>query len=137
MFRPSVTPRETLTKHFRWSYTYYTYSGAYPELTEKGSILLKNYLSEPEQKFWSQGDDIAYRGVDGLKIKKVLDRLEGQFVQWCNRSLYGSSTEVIRPLITDLRRGDYLSRLSAAKDSLYQAYRSQNDDSGFSPALVC
>ena len=31
MFRPLVTPRETLTKHFRWFYTYYTYNGVYPE----------------------------------------------------------------------------------------------------------
>lgn len=137
MFRPLVTPRETLTKHFRWFYTYYTYNGVYPELTEKGPVPLKNYLNESEQKLWFQGDDTAYRGMNGLEMKEVLDRLEGQFVQWYNRSLYELSIEVMRPFIADLKQGDYLSRLNAAKDSLYQAYRPQNDDPDFSPALVC
>ena len=132
-----MTPRETLTKHFRWFYTYYTYNGVYPELTEKGPVPLKNYLNESEQKLWFQGDDTAYRGMNGLEMKEVLDRLEGQFVQWYNRSLYELSLEVMRPFIADLKQGDYLSRLNAAKDSLYQAYRPQNDDPDFSPALVC
>ena len=41
MYRPLVTPQETLTKHFRWFYTYYTYTGIYPELADKGRITSK------------------------------------------------------------------------------------------------
>ena len=76
MYRPLVTPQETLTKHFRWFYTYYTYTGIYPELADKGPVPLKNYLNESEQKLWFQGDDTAYRGMNGLEMKELLDRLE-------------------------------------------------------------
>lgn len=137
MFRPLVAPHETLTKHFRWFYTYYTYTGVYPELAEKGPVPLKDYLSEPEQKLWFQGDDAAYQGMNGLEMKEVLDRLEEQFVKWYNRSLYEFSMEVMQPFIADMEQGDYLPRLAAVKDSLYQAYQPKSDDPDFSPVLVC
>ena len=111
MYRPLVTPQETLTKHFRWFYTYYTYTGIYPELADKGPVPLKNYLNELEQKLWFQGDDTAYRGMNGLEMKELLDRLEKKFYDWYNRSLYELSFEVVRPFIAEIDRGKYMSRL--------------------------
>ena len=53
MYRPLVTPQETLTKHFRWFYNYYTYTGIYPELADKGPVPLKNFLNESAKAYTS------------------------------------------------------------------------------------
>lgn len=137
MYRPLVTPQETLTKHFRWFYTYYTYTGIYPELADKGPVPLKNYLNESEQKLWFQGDDTAYRGMNGLEMKELLDRLEKKFYDWYNRSLYELSFEVIRPFIAEIDRGKYMSRLDEVKDSLYLGYQPKDDDPDPDPELIC
>ena len=137
MYRPLVTPQETLTKHFRWFYTYYTYTGIYPELADKGPVPLKNYLNESEQKLWFQGDDTAYCGMNGLEMKELLDRLEKKFYDWYNRSLYELSFEVIRPFIAEIDRGKYMSRLDEVKDSLYLGYQPKDDDPDPDPELIC
>ena len=132
-----MTPQETLTKHFRWFYTYYTYTGIYPELADKGPVPLKNYLNESEQRLWFQGDDTAYRGMNGLEMKELLDRLEKKFYDWYNRSLYELSFEVIRPFIAEIDRGKYMSRLDEVKDSLYLGYQPKDDDPDPDPELIC
>ena len=109
----------------------------YPELADKGPVPLKNYLNESEQKLWFQGDDTAYRGMNGLEMKELLDRLEKKFYDWYNRSLYELSFEVIRPFIAEIDRGKYMSRLDEVKDSLYLGYQPKDDDPDPDPELIC
>lgn len=76
--------QEILIKYFCWFYIYYIYIGIYLELVDKGFVFLKNYLNELEQKFWFQGDDIVYCGMNGLEMKELFDWLEKKFYDWYN-----------------------------------------------------
>lgn len=83
------------------------------------------------------GDDTAYRGMNGLEMKELLDRLEKKFYDWYNRSLYELSFEVVRPFIAEIDRGKYMSRLDEVKDSLYLGYQPKDDDPDPDPELIC
>ena len=53
--RPLAVPKEKLEKHFRWFYTYYTYTCDFQEIKDKGPIPMDKYLSKAEQLFLLQG----------------------------------------------------------------------------------
>lgn len=80
------------------------------------------------RSFGSRVTDTAYRGMNGLEMKELLDRLEKKFYDWYNRSLYELSFEVIRPFIAEIDRGKYMSRLDEVKVQLYLGYQPKDDD---------
>ena len=114
--------KETLKKHFRWFYTYYDFTGTYPELTDKGSIPLDDYLNKSEQRFFLQGDLSAYRGMNGIELKEELDDIESRFLKWYNRSIYWENFDVILYYAA----AEFRSKLPTIKDSLYSIFEKRN-----------
>lgn len=72
-------PMERVKKSFRWFYTYYIYTATYKELQDKGPVPLDNYLNKEEQMIWLQGNDDAFRGMNGIEMNDKLDKLEAKF----------------------------------------------------------
>jgi hypothetical protein len=122
--------KESLTKRFRWFYTYYAYTAVYPELNDKGRVPMEKYLNKDEQKFYLQGDISAFSGITGMELKELLDDIESRFMEWYNRSMYEEWLEVI----LYFTEAGFQASLSAAKDTLFtineKYFREQNNYPG-------
>ena len=70
---------------------------------------------------WLQGNDDAFRGMNGIEMNDKLDKLEAKFGEWYNRSIYEINWAVIRPLRFFTRRDTAcLQCLKELKDSVYK-----------------
>lgn len=123
-------PMERVKKSFRWFYTYYIYTATYKELQDKGPVPLDNYLNKEEQMIWLQGNDDAFRGMNGIEMNDKLDKLEAKFGEWYNRSQYEVIWEVIRQFTS--QKGDtvYVNRLNELKETVYTNHLSGKDSCG-------
>ena len=117
-------PKESLKKRFRWFYTYYAYTATYPEVTDKGSVPMDQYLNKAEQKFYLQGDLSAYRGMTGMELKEELDDIEARFMEWYAQTMYEENLGVI----LHFAETDFRLKLPAAKDSVYSMNEKQMKD---------
>jgi len=115
--------KESIKKRFRWFYTYYEFTAIYPEIADKGLVPIENYLNESEQKFYFQGNISAYKGMNGLEWKEMLDDIETRFLKWYNRSTYEECFDVIMRY-AEL---EYRLKLPTIKDSLYSILERQNN----------
>ena len=113
---------ESLEKHFRWFYTYYDFTAIYPELTNKGRVPIDAYLTDSEQAFYFQGDQSAYRGMNGIELKEALDDIESRIREWYDRSMYEEFFDVIMHYTA----ADFRPKLPAVKDTLYSILEKQN-----------
>ena len=116
--------KESLIKRFRWFYTYYDFTSIYPELTDKGRTPLDEYLNQSEQRFLLQGDQSAYRGMNGIELKEALDDIESRFLKWYNRSVFEENFDVI----LHHTAADFRSKLPVVKDTLYSIFEKQNHE---------
>jgi len=117
-------PKESLKKRFRWFYTYYAFTAVYPEVTEKGRVPMDQYMSKAEQRLFFQGDMSAYRGMNGIELKEVLDDIETRFEKWHNRSKYEEWFDII----LHFADSDFRSQLSAVKDTVYSLNEKEIDE---------
>ena len=127
------TPKEGLKKRFRWFYTYYSYTAVYPEVIYKGSVPMENYLNTTEQKFFFQGDMSAYRGMNGLELKDVLDDLESRYMEWFTRTMYEENYRVI----AHFAKGDFALQLPAVKDTVFAVNKARMDSTPPGISDVC
>ena len=127
------TPKETLKKHFRWFYTYYSYTAIYPQVIYKGSVPMEDYLNSTEQKFFLQGDMSAYRGMNGWELKEVLDDMEGRFMDWFTRTMYEENYRVI----AHFDKGDFSIQLPAVKDTVFIINKARMDGTPPGISDVC
>lgn len=113
-------PMERVKKSFRWFYTYYIYTATYKELQDKGPVPLDNYLNKEEQMIWLQGNDDAFRGMNGIEMNDKLDKLEAKFGEWYNRSIYEINWEVIHHFASLQGDTACLQCLKELKNSVYK-----------------
>ena len=114
--------KESLKKRFRWFFTYFDFTAVYPVLPDKGCVPLDEYLNKSEQRFLFQGDQSAYRGMNGIELKEELDDIESRFRKWYNRSVYEENFDVI----LSCTASDFRPKQLAAKDTLYSILEKQN-----------
>lgn len=134
---PLASPQEKLEKHFRWFYTYYTYTCNYQQMEEKGPIPLAKYLSKQEQSLLFQGNTDAFQGMNGLELSDELNSLTEQFVKWYHHNLFELSYEVIDHFLKSSGETEYLSRLKNDKDTIFANDKSQEKETECSPGYLC
>lgn len=120
--RPLAVPHEQVKKNFRWFYTYYIYTATYHEFPDKGPVPLSKYLNKEEQAIWFRGDNAAYNGLNGIELNDNLDNLETKFGEWCQRSMYEISWEVIRHFTSEKGDTAYIRHLDELKEAVYNKY---------------
>ncbi|GHT59212.1 hypothetical protein AGMMS50239_05320 [Bacteroidia bacterium] len=117
-YRPIVAPAETLQKHFRWFYTYYSYKAVYANIADKIPVSINDYLNVPEQKLWFQGDFSAYPDMNGMELKDEMDDIEKRFGKWHARNVYENRFKAILDF-EKLSGGRYLSQMKEMEDTLF------------------
>ncbi len=130
---PMAAPQESVEKRFRWFYTYYTYTGVFREIADKGPVPLDKFLTKEEQALWFQGDLTTVQGMNGVEMKDVLDGLEKQFQKWYCQSLFEVSYEVVQTTVQESPDKALNSRLTVIKDSIFAAHK----DEEFNPEQLC
>ncbi len=121
-------PEETLTRKFRWFYTHFTYSAVYKQLEYDAPVPIGNYLTPEEQRLWTQGDQDAYRLLNGYEMSEVLSGVEDKFMDWYSRNCFELS---LRSLGTQVSE----RTLDADMDKIYELLVEK--DEGISPDDVC
>jgi hypothetical protein len=119
--RPVVAPKESLRKHFRWFYTYYSFKTVYPVIPARIPVSINDYLNKSEQKLWFQGDYSACAGLNGLELKDEMDAIEKRFWEWYARNIYESDFEAICEFEKLSGNNQSVSRIQTVKDTLFQA----------------
>lgn len=135
--RPLAVPHEKLEKHFRWFYTYYTYTCTYPEITEKGPVPLSKYLNEQEQALLFLGNMDGYQGMNGIELKEELDNIGDKFQQWLYRSLFELSYEVVTEFLHETGDTLYLPRIINEKEAVFKADSRKSEGIDCSPQYLC
>lgn len=121
--KPLVMPQETLKKHFRWFYTYYTYKAVYEELPDKGPVPLDRYMTKEEQQIWFKGDKQACAGLNGMELNSRLDDIQSSFWQWYNRSQFEFCCETINEFVSlQKEKEQFIDTLNACKEAVYKKY---------------
>ena len=93
--RPLAVPKEKLEKHFRWFYTYYTYTCDFQEIKDKGPIPMDKYLNRAEQLFLLQGKADGYAGMNGVELINSLEDAEQRFLEWYYHTQFEMSYEIV------------------------------------------
>lgn len=126
--KPLVVPHESLEKHFRWFYTYYTYRAVYEELPDKGPVPLDRYMTKEEQQIWFQGDKQACAGLNGMELKSRLDDIQSSFWQWYNRTQFELCCATIHEFASLQNEKELLiTTLDSCKETVYKKYFTDKD----------
>lgn len=118
---PLAVPQEKLEKHFRWFYTYYTFTCSYRQIEEKGPIPIEQFLNKQEQRLLFQGDLTDYQGMSGLELNDKLNDLTERFMKWYDESLYELRFETIEEWESKSGNKVFISKLKADKDAIKRA----------------
>lgn len=126
--KPLVMPHESLEKHFRWFYTYYTYKAVYEELPDKGPVPLDRYMTKEEQQIWFKGDKQACAGLNGMELNNRLDDIQSSFWQWYNRNLFELCCATINEFVfLQKEKEQFIITLDSCKEAVYKKYFTDKD----------
>ena len=134
---PLAGPQEKLEKHFRWFYTYYTYSCDFQEIVDKGPIPVGQYLSKREQALLFQGDMNGYQGMNGVELKAELDDAEEKFMEWFYHTQFELSYEVVASFLQKEGDTTWLAKMKAEKATVFEEDRKEKKEEEYSPEYVC
>ena len=125
--KPLVVPKESLEKHFKWFYTYYTYKAVYEELPDKGPVPLDKYMTKEQQLVWFKGDKQAFAGLNGMEMNNRLDDIQSKFWQWYNRSLFEFCYQTLKEFTALQQENNAAeSLLSTNKETVYNKFFTNN-----------
>lgn len=134
---PLAVPQERLEKHFRWFYTYYTYTCDFQEVTDKGPVPIEKYLNEQERALFFQGDMAGYQGMNGMELKQELDDMEQKFMKWYYRTRLELSYDVVEHFLQVTEDTTYLLQVKRDKYKFFDAAEEQKKMEEYSPDYVC
>lgn len=134
---PLAVPQERLEKHFRWFYTYYTYTCDFREVTEKGPVPIDHYLSKQKQALLFQGDISGYRGMNGVELKNELDDAEQKFIEWFYHTQFELSYEVVELFLQKTGDATWLAKVKKAKSEVFETDENRKKEDECSPEDVC
>ena len=77
-----LLPQASLTKRFRWFYTYYTYEETYLHQTQLLYYPLDKFLNDDEASYWFTGEPDLMQGYSPIEKKETYDMLEEQCDRW-------------------------------------------------------
>lgn len=131
--RPFAAPREKMEKHFRWFYTYYTYTCKFDEITEKGPVPMNKYLSKEEQMLLFRGDMSTCQGMNGVELDEKLDDLTSQFQKWFDDSQFELSYEVVEHFLSVAQDTARLAQIKRDKTSVFAQSKRKEGETDCSP----
>lgn len=114
-----ANPKESLSKKFRWFYSYYTYNAVYSSFNDKIPVSIDKYMTDEEQKMWFQGDFTAYGGMNGIELKDELDNVEDSFWKWYADNMYEMNYKAFEDVLKK-QSSPFLSKITIAKDSIFK-----------------
>lgn len=135
--RPLAVPQERLEKHFRWFYTYYTYTCDFQELPYKGPVPLDKYITKSEQALLFQGDMTNYRGMNGAELYLQLEGIEQKFQEWFYHTQFELSYQVIEYFLQ--KEGDtaYCTKMKEQKEEVFKGDENRRKGDECSPEYIC
>lgn len=135
--RPLAVPQERLEKHFRWFYTYYTYTCDFQELPYKGPVPLDKYLTKHEQALLFQGNMTEYRGMNGAELYFELEDIEQKFQEWFYHTQFELSYQVVECFLQKEGNTDYLTEMKEQKEEVFKGDGNRRKGDECSPDYIC
>ncbi|MDR0688625.1 MAG: hypothetical protein LBF55_08100 [Prevotellaceae bacterium] len=121
--QPMAAPVEALEKRFRWFFSYYTFTGAYPTILDTAiSFSPDEYMSKAEQKIWFQGDFSALAGANGMEMKDALCIIEKKFLKLYDRYAFERSVDAVQAYASPAHLWAAQLALAEVKDSIFNRY---------------
>ena len=116
-----AAPEESLKKQFRWFYTHHTFHCVYKKFDHPIPVPIDNYFTKEEQRFITQGDMSAYKGLNGLEISAIFEDIEPTLSQWFAHNWF----EIVIGFFQTLEHG--YDRLEADKEKIFATYLKGGD----------
>lgn len=77
-----LMPQTSLTRRFRWFYTYYTYQETYPVQSQLFVYPLSKFMDDSVASYWFTGEPDLMQGYSPAEKKETYDLLEEQLDRW-------------------------------------------------------
>ncbi|GAB3424142.1 hypothetical protein [Niabella aquatica] len=120
-----------LERKFRWFYTYYTYTEIYPKLPFKIKVPFDKYMTADEYSFWLTGSPNLCEGMSGNEANNYTSALEKKFSLWMLQNVWEEQYEELLQHLQHFRNPPSVSKMQAAKDSIFQLLILQSSDNSF------
>jgi hypothetical protein len=128
--------KQSLSKKFRWFYTYYTYKEVFPKVEHQFTVPIENYMSKNEASFWFTGKPDLLQGMNGIEIREYAGQLEDKYNEWFTYNLWIKAYKV---LINNYDRFGNIpvskQRLINLQDTIYDKQVKGKDDVDMEKAL--
>ena len=98
VFQPEgipLMPQTSLTRRFRWFYTYYTYQESYPVQSQLFVYPLSKFMDDSVASYWFTGEPDLMQGYSPAEKKETYDMLEEQFDRWLVANYVAATYEAI------------------------------------------
>jgi len=117
-----AAPKETLTKKSGLFYTNYVLTTVYEKLNYNAPISINKYLTEEEQKLWTQGNFSDYV-MSGMEMADMLTKIEGNFMKWYLSNCFEIGLTIVKKWsgqnISDSDKNQIYEQLIMIKDQDY------------------
>jgi hypothetical protein len=121
--------RYSLTKKFRWFYTYYTYRETYPKIKLNLTIPIDKYMSNDEAGFWFTGKPDLLQGMNGIEIREYMGRLEDKYNEWFVYNIWVQEFAVLVDNYDKIAKVPVSKqRLEQLRDTIFEAKVKGKDD---------
>lgn len=114
----NLIPEYYFGKKFRWFYTYYTYREKYPKIKTLDRIPLERYLSQKESEFWFNGNLEMIQGLNGIEIKELTEKIDGNFNKWFSHNILDEQHHYLVEHYGEITGAPDKGMFIAMKDSL-------------------
>ena len=96
---PLFIPAETLSKRFRWFYTYYDYRAEFKSLKDMLPLSLDGYITPQQRELFFVGDNPP-QGWNGLEMYYLLDDVNKKFAEWYSDAVFYTLSDILEPYCT-------------------------------------
>ena len=90
-----LMPQTSLTRRFRWFYTYYTFQETYPVQSQLFVYPLSKFMADSVASYWFTGEPDLMQGYSPAEKKETYDMLEEQFDRWLVANYVAATYEAI------------------------------------------
>lgn len=101
-YNPVFRPVETLSKRFRWFYTYYEYKAVFASIKDELPLPFDSYMTDEQLELFFKGDNPP-AGWNGIEMYCLLDDVNQNFARWYSDGAYQVLCEVLEPYCDDFQ----------------------------------